>query len=64
MTSIGAKFYKVNRRAKRLRIFLPFHKNRMRSIRSGTLCAPIPLSKNSAKKSSREDTNYTKGHEF
>ena len=30
---------------------------------SGILCAPIPLSKNSARKSSREDTNYTNRHE-
>jgi nucleoside diphosphate kinase len=34
------------------------------SIRSGILCAATPLSKNSARKSSREDTNYTNPHEF
>ena len=28
------------------------------SIRSGTLCAPIPLSKNSARKSSREPARF------
>jgi tetratricopeptide (TPR) repeat protein len=33
------------------------------SIRSGIRCAPIPLSKNFARKNSPEDTNYTNCHE-
>ena len=35
----------------------PLRRPFLGSIRSGTLCAPIPLSKNSARKSSREHTN-------
>ena len=35
----------------------PLRRHFLGSIRSGILCAAIPLSKNSARKSSREDTN-------
>ena len=42
----------------------PLRRRFLGSIRSGTLCAAIPLSKNSARKSSPEDTNYTNPHEF
>jgi hypothetical protein len=34
------------------------------SIPCSTRCAAIPLSKNSVRKSSHEDTNYTNRHEF
>ena len=39
------------------------HEPFLGSTHSGTLCAAILLSKNSVRKSSREDTNYTNRHE-
>ena len=36
----------------------PLRRPFLGSIRSGTLCAPIPLSKNSARKSSREPARF------